>query len=332
MIHSSFSRRGFGRVALAGAALILAPFSEGCAQSSPMGDKKTIALADLNRMSAADFKAALSETFERGPWVAEIAYMQRPFATVTALHEAMFDALRNASHDKQLAFLGGGVDVLVTGKAAANITGQSKREQGSVGLDALSDADAAHFQQLNDAYAATFGFPFIIAVLRYTRDSIVAQLERRLGNEPATEFATALQEVFFISRIRLAALVTGEGMPEVNGLLDTHVLDTDSGGPAVGMAVELFEFSGERVRKISQSVTDARGRNGTPLMADRPLPIGRYELRFALGDYFAKRAKTLDDPPFLDIVSLRFSIAHPETQYHIPLLCSPWGYSTYKGD
>jgi 2-oxo-4-hydroxy-4-carboxy-5-ureidoimidazoline decarboxylase len=85
------------------------------------------------------------------------------------------------------------------------------------------------------------------------------------------------------------------------------------------------------VRKISQSVTDADGRNGTPLMANRPLPIGRYELRFALGDYFAKRVAGLVDPPFLDIVSLRFSIAEPETHYHLPLLCTPWSYSIYKG-
>ncbi len=335
MARLAVTRRGFGRAVATGAALIAAPLiimpSRGLfAQSAPAG---TIALADLNRMSLADFVAVLGETFERAPWVAELAYAKRPFATVKGLHETMFEILKAAPREKQLALLTGGVGVLAAGGAsrAANIAGESKQEQASVGLDTMSDADAARFKLMSDAYRAKFGFSFVIAVMRYTREAIMIALERRLANDAATEFAAAIQEIFYISRLRVAARVTGDGMPQVNGLLDTHVLDATSGKPAVGMSIELFEFTFEQARRIGQTKTNDDGRNATPLIAGRPLPIGRYELRFGVGDYFRTRAQGLNNPPFLDIVPLRFSVAEPETHYHVPLLCTPWSYSTYKG-
>jgi 2-oxo-4-hydroxy-4-carboxy-5-ureidoimidazoline decarboxylase len=99
----------------------------------------------------------------------------------------------------------------------------------------------------------------------------------------------------------------------------------------VGIAIGLFEFAGETAHRIASAVTDADGRTARPLIAERPLPIGRYELRFAVGDHFRSRGIEQGDPPFLDIVPLRFSIAEPEGHYHIPLLCTPWSYSTYRG-
>jgi 2-oxo-4-hydroxy-4-carboxy-5-ureidoimidazoline decarboxylase len=171
----------------------------------------------------------------------------------------------------------------------------------------------------------------MICVRRHSRDSILAQFERRLGNDAATEFAAALQEVFYITRLRVAGKVTGEGMPLVNGRLSTHVLDTHAGRPAVGIAIELYEFAGEKAHCIETAITNADGRTDKPLIADRPLPIGRYELRFALGNHFRSRGIESGDPPFLDIVPLRFSIAEPEGHYHVPLLCTPWSYSTYRG-
>ena len=335
MTRSAITRRGFGRAVAVGSALLATPLlvmpsRRLLAQPAPAG---TVTLADLNRMSQADFVAVLGETFERAPWVAEEAYAKRPFATVKGMHETMFDILKAAPREKQLVLLGVGVDVLAAGRAArtANITDRSKQEQANVGLDTLSEADAARFHQMGEAYKAKFGFPFIIAVLRYTRETIILDLERRLSNDPATEFAAAIQQVFYISRLRVAARVTGAGMPQVNGLLDTHVLDTTSGKPAAGMSIELYEFTFEQVRRIGQTKTNDDGRNATPLIAGRPLPIGRYELRFGVGDFFRTRAQGLANPPFLDVVPLRFSVAEPETHYHVPLLCSPWSYSTYKG-
>ncbi|MEA2801421.1 MAG: 2-oxo-4-hydroxy-4-carboxy-5-ureidoimidazoline decarboxylase [Rhodospirillaceae bacterium] len=291
----------------------------------------TVMLGELNRMGSADFAASIGDTFELAPWVAEAAAAKRPFAKVTALHEAMMGALRAAPRERQLEFLRGHPDLAGKAARAGALTDDSRREQASVGLDSLSEEEFARFHRLNDAYKAKFDFPFMICVRRHTRDSILAQFERRLGNDATTEFASALQEVFYITRLRVAAKVAGEGMPLVNGRLSTHVLDTHAGRPAVGIAIELYEFAGERAHRIATAVTNADGRTDKPLIGDRPLPIGRYELRFAMGNHFRSRGIETADPPFLDIVPLRFSIAEPEGHYHVPLLCTPWSYSTYRG-
>jgi len=291
----------------------------------------TVMLGELNRMGSADFAASIGDTFEWAPWVAEAAAARRPFAKVTALHDAMMGALRAAPRERQLELLRGHPDL--AGKAArpGALTDDSRREQASVGLDSLNEEEFARFHRLNDAYKAKFGFPFMICVRRHSRDSILRQFERRLGNDAATEFAAALQEVFYITRLRVAAKVTGEGMPLVNGRLSTHVLDTHAGRPAVGIAVELYEFAGEKAHCIQTAITNTDGRPEQPLIDGRPLPIGRYELRFAVGNHFRSRGIDSGDPPFLDVVPLRFSIAEPEGHYHVPLLCTPWSYSTYRG-
>src|SRR5882762_9015054 len=291
----------------------------------------TVMLGELNRMGSADFAASIGDTFELAPWVAEAAVAKRPFAKVTALHEAMMGALRAAPRERQLDFLRGHPDLAGKAARAGAVTDDSRREQASVGLDSLSEEELARFHRLNDAYKAKFGFPFMVCVRRHTRDSILAQFERRLPHDEATEFAAALQEVFYITRLRIAAKVTGEGMPKVDGRISTHVLDTHAGRPAIGVAIELYELAGERYHRIATTVTNADGRTDHPLIGGRPLPIGRYELRFAVGNHFRSRGIETADPPFLDIVPLRFSIAEPEGHYHVPLLCTPWSYSTYRG-
>lgn len=290
-----------------------------------------LTLDDLNRMTDAAFAAAIGETFEHAPWVAEATATKRPFAAVTTLHEAMMGAVRAAPRSQQLAFLNGHPDLAGKAARAGTITDESLSEQASVGLDTLSDEEFERFHRLNDAYKAKFGFPFMICVRRHTRDSILARFERRLSNDEASEFAAALKEVFYITRLRIAAKVTGEGMPAVNGRLSTHVLDTHAGRPAVGVAVELYEFAGERAHRIAGAITNSDGRTDSPILGGRPLPIGRYELRFAIGNHYRSRGIDSGDPPFLDIVPLRFSIAEPEGHYHVPLLCTPWSYSTYRG-
>lgn len=291
----------------------------------------TLTLADLNRASAAEFSAAVGDAFELAPWIAEAAAAKRPFALVTDLHAAMMGAVRAASRETQLAFLRQHPDLAGKAARAGELTADSRREQASVGLDSLSTDEFARFHRLNDAYKARFGFPFIVCVRRQTRDSILAQFERRLRHDPAGEFAAALQEVFYITRLRLAARVRGEGMPRVDGRLSTHVLDTHAGRPAAGMAVELYEQAGGGLHRIAAATTNSDGRTDAPLIGGRPLPIGCYELRFAVGDHFRSRGIEAGDPPFLDIVPLRFSIAEPEGHYHVPLLCTPWSYSTYRG-
>ena len=291
----------------------------------------TLTLESLNRASPGDFAHAVGDTFELAPWVAENAAARRPFSTVTALHEAMIGLVRAAPREQQLAFLRGHPDLAGKAARAGDLTDESRAEQASVGLDSLGDEDFARFHRLNDSYKEKFGFPFIVCVRRHTRDSILEQFERRLRHDAATEFAAAMQEIFFITRLRVAAKVTGEGMPAVNGRLSTHVLDTHAGRPAAGVAIRLYELAGGRAHFLQSAVTNADGRTDAPLIGGRPLPIGRYELHFAVGDHFRSRGVPGGDPPFLDVVPLRFSIAEPEGHYHVPLLCTPWSYSTYRG-
>jgi len=130
-----------------------------------------------------------------------------------------------------------------------------------------------------------------------------------------------------------ASLSTGgshaQSAPRVNGDINTHVLNAVSGQPATGMTVELFEVQGENVRRLSQATLNAEGR--ADLMTGRLLAVGRYELRFQLGDYFRKQGVAVGEPPFLDYVPVRFSVDTPNGHYHIPLICTPWTFSTYRG-
>ncbi len=127
-----------------------------------------------------------------------------------------------------------------------------------------------------------------------------------------------------------AAIEAPDGLP-VTGRLSTHVLDTANGVPAAGVAVELWELPDGPPRRIASAITNAGGRTDEPLVAGRPLPVATYELRFRLGDYFRARGTALPSPAFLDVVPLRFGVAEPEGHYHVPLVATPWSFSTYRG-
>ncbi len=116
------------------------------------------------------------------------------------------------------------------------------------------------------------------------------------------------------------------------GKLTTHVLDTAAGCPAAGMRVSLLRIAADgSTTTLKSLVLDADGRAGAPLLEGDALVRGRYRLVFAVGAYFASRAAVLADPPFLDDVPLDFGIAAADQHYHVPLLVSPWSYSTYRG-
>lgn len=114
------------------------------------------------------------------------------------------------------------------------------------------------------------------------------------------------------------------------GKLTTHVLDTANGCPAAGLAVSLFRV-GESCELLTRLHTNADGRVDGPLLQGESLTVGVYELIFEAGDYFRARGTTMPEPPFVDHVILRFGIAAPQQAYHVPLLVSPWSYSTYRG-
>lgn len=115
------------------------------------------------------------------------------------------------------------------------------------------------------------------------------------------------------------------------GRLTTHVLDTATGRPAEGLAIELHRLHGERRERLKAVATNADGRVDAPLLAGETMAAGTYELLFLAGGYLRAQGVALPDPAFLDVIPIRFGIADPAAHYHVPLLLSPYGYGTYRG-
>ncbi|MGO4705748.1 hydroxyisourate hydrolase [Microvirga sp. 2MCAF38] len=115
------------------------------------------------------------------------------------------------------------------------------------------------------------------------------------------------------------------------GRLSTHILDTSNGRPAKSVRIELFALDGDKRHAVATEMTNADGRTDAPLMTGATFRTGTFELLFHVGAYFRSLGTPLSDPPFLDVVPIRFSIAEADGHYHVPLLVSPWSYSTYRG-
>ncbi|MGZ5268398.1 MAG: hydroxyisourate hydrolase [Caldimonas sp.] len=115
------------------------------------------------------------------------------------------------------------------------------------------------------------------------------------------------------------------------GKLTTHVLDTANGCPAAGMRVRFSRLDAGTASELKSLTLNADGRADAPLLEGAELRAGRYRLVFAVAEYFRGRGAVLAEPPFLDEVTLDFGIASAEQHYHVPLLASPWSYSTYRG-
>ena len=115
------------------------------------------------------------------------------------------------------------------------------------------------------------------------------------------------------------------------GRLTTHVLDLTTGKPADGLTIELWRLEGEESRHLTTAQTNDDGRIDAPLLQDVGLSRGTYELRFMAGDYLNRQSDELPEPLFIDVVPIRFGVADPDGHYHVPLLLSAYGYSTYRG-
>ncbi len=118
-------------------------------------------------------------------------------------------------------------------------------------------------------------------------------------------------------------------MPD--GYLTTHVLDTARGMPAQGMKIDLFRIDGDGWAHLATKVTNADGRTDGPILPADQFRVGRYELLFYVGDYLDAIGTLMETPRFLNEIPIRFGISDPGSHYHVPLLISPFGFSTYRG-
>ncbi|GLS86586.1 5-hydroxyisourate hydrolase [Cypionkella aquatica] len=115
------------------------------------------------------------------------------------------------------------------------------------------------------------------------------------------------------------------------GKVSTHVLDTARGKPAAGVKIMLYRVSGNSHKKIAEVVTNADGRSDAPLLEGAALTVGTYELVFCAGDYLRSSGQAVGEVLFLDQIPIRFGVADATGHYHVPLLISPFAYSTYRG-
>ena len=168
----------------------------------------TVRLAALNRMSPADFVETLGGIFEHSPWVAEVVTSARPFASSTALHQAMCQAVRSSGEEAQLVLIRAHPEL--AGKAAirGELTAASTKEQHAAGLDQCSEEEFFELTTLNRAYHDRHGFPFILAVRGHTRTSVIAAMRERLNRSRETEIATCIEQIETIARLRLESLIT----------------------------------------------------------------------------------------------------------------------------
>ena len=257
--------------------------------------------------------------FEHAPWVAESVAGARPFPTVTALHDALMQAVEAAPAERIVAFLGAHPE-LSARALPPELTAESMAEQ--AGLSMAGASGAADLPALNRAYRDRFGIPFIVCVARHTPENVLRTLIARRCGSPVQERAAALAEVRHITRLRLVARLTGPGLPATNGHLSTHVLDVSLGRPAAGLPVALLAEG----REIATVTTDADGRT-PPLLPPGPLRQGLYTLSFDARAYFEARGQAT----LYGSIPIAFGITEPEGSYHIPLLLAPFGYSTYRG-
>ncbi len=291
-------------------------------------------LPELNALPAGEFVARVGPVFEHSPWIAERTWARRPFASREALWRELVATLRAASRDEQLALIRAHPDLAGRLARAGALTAASAGEQASAGLDRLSAGELARFSAMNARYRERFGFPFVICARLNDKDAMLAAFERRLPLGVEEETGNALAEIEQIAALRLAGVVQPGAAVFMSGKLSTHVLDTAHGRPAAGIRVELWRLApgGDAASVLLRAAeTNADGRTDGPLLAGGELRAGGYELRFHVGEYFGRLGSVTAAPPFLDVVPVRFSVADPAAAYHVPLLVSPWAYSTYRG-
>ncbi len=132
------------------------------------------------------------------------------------------------------------------------------------------------------------------------------------------------------SLVALATLPMRAAQAATPGLT-THMLDTMNGKPAAGVRIDFSVVDGDMYRLIRTVHTNADGRNAEPLLTAETMKTGRYQLVFHVAEYFAKLGAALSDPPFIDRAVIQFGIADASAHYHVPLLASPWSYTTYRG-
>ena len=298
-------------------------------------DDKKIKIRDLWSKGPNDATEFLSGIYEHSSWVAEALLRTESYheiTTVSDLAKAMQSIVDDASEEQKLTLLKAHPDLAQKVEKLEELTQESQEEQSSAGLQSMTDDELQTFTSLNEEYKSKFQFPFILAVRTSTKYTVLSALNGRVDNPPEVEFVTALQQVHKIGWMRILSKLESD---DPQGYLTCHVLDTANGCPAANMRISLWKIhtndSNDR-ELVANFVTNDDGRLASgPALKGTDFQVGTYEWIFYTGDYFASKGTYVSGTPFVDEIPLRFGIDNPDDHYHVPLLVSPWSYSTYRG-
>lgn len=275
----------------------------------------------------------LGGIYEHSAWVAE-ELLEGSFdslETISQLADAMKTIVDGSSRERKMELICAHPDLCEKVGKIEELTKESQDEQSRAGLQSLTGSELERFTTANTAYRAKCGFPFILAVRNAGKSTVLAALEGRVPNAVEQEFVTALSQVHKIAWMRLLAALNTE---DAAGFLTCHVLDTANGCPAQKMRIHLHRISPpESAGLVAEYITNDDGRleGGPALKGGKEFTVGTYVFTFFVSDYFASQGTHFSGTPFLDEVPIRFGIDNPDEHYHVPLLVSPWSYSTYRG-
>lgn len=299
---------------------------------------KKLLITDLLCKTKAEVLQVLGGIYEHSSWIAEKFYDETiegkevQISNVRELFLSMSSVVDNATTEQKLGLLRSHPDLCAKIESLRKLTKCSQEEQSSAGLDTLTDEEREKFTQMNSQYKDKFEFPFILAARNVTKYTVLAAIEGRLNMSKEAEFEGALYQVGKIAWMRLLSAFEIKGH---KGFLTCHVLDTAHGCPAEGMRIKLHRLTPpahpEELAFVKEFITNSDGRLDGPALKDDDFIVGTYEWTFFAGDYFARKNTKTTGVPFLNDIPLRFGIDDPEEHYHVPLLVSPWSYSTYRG-
>jgi len=299
-------------------------------------DGGTPTVSELVSQPSEKIVNVLGGIYEHSPWVAEKFTEEdeetlKTISTVSELAVRLKSIVNESSDEQKLALLRAHPDLCAKVDALKTLTTESQDEQSKSGLQSMTGEELSKFKAMNESYKNKFGFPFILAVRNASKDTVLSALEGRLYNSSSQrEFNVALEQVHNIAWMRLLTKVNTD---DAAGYLTCHVLDTANGIPAEKMKIVLTRLTPEEsAGVVGEFLTNDDGRlEGGPALKGKDFLIGTYEWEFHVGDYFASKGQSMYGTPFLDVIPLRFGIDNPDDHYHVPLLVSPWGFSTYRG-
>lgn len=297
-----------------------------------MSDNPKPTVSEIFSRSKDDIVEFLGGIYEHSAWVATelVETDVSAIKTVTDLAGAMKAIVADASRERKLELLCAHPDLCEKVSALKALTKESQEEQSSAGLQSLTEDELKTFTENNNAYREKFQFPFILAVRNATKYTVLAAMKGRVKNSLEVEFAQALAQVNKIAWMRILSKMRSD---EEKGFLTCHVLDTANGCPADNMRIHLHKINSEgKLELLGEFITNDDGRlTGGPALKGPAFVVGVYQWTFYVAEYFASKGSSTAGTPFLDVIPLRFGIDNPDDHYHVPLLASPWSFSTYRG-